>query len=115
YLHQGNDDLDATAQENSTPSPRFIHRGSEMPVRDCYKATKNKRRSFDSKRTSSSVQDDSSGAKEAAEKGLLTMQDCEIRSSGAEARADSPIFMRGLKPPPPSEASLSAGCKAQLN
>ena len=50
------------------------------------------------------------GAEGAAEKGLITSKDSEKRCSGTEARADSAGFMRGLKPPPPSEVSFSAVC-----
>ena len=45
-------------------------------------------------------------------KGLLSRPIGEEHSSGAKARIDSFGFMRGLKPPPPSEFGFSAACEA---
>ncbi len=48
--------------------------------------------------------------KEVAEKLLISGEIGEIGPSGAEARGDPVGFMRGLKPPPPSEWSFFATC-----
>ncbi len=53
--------------------------------------------------------------KQAAEKLGVSGEIGGKHSSGAKARADSVGFIRGLKPPPPSESSFSAACEAQLD
>ena len=60
------------------------------------------------------------GAKEVAEELGIAGQMGRKRPSGAKARACFAGFMRGLKPPPPSDEtesasllSFSAACKAQ--
>ena len=53
-----------------------------------------------------------SGAKKAAEKGQSSDEIPEKRPSGAKAPVDFLGFTRGLKPPSPSGAGLSAACKA---
>src|ERR1035437_3710574 len=52
-------------------------------------------------------------AKQAAEKLGISGEIGGERPSGAKARVDFVGFMRGLKPPPPSESSFPAACKAR--
>ena len=56
-----------------------------------------------------------SGAKQAAEKGGIRGENPEKHPSRAKAQVDSVGFMRGLKPPPPSESSFSASCIARID
>jgi tRNA C32,U32 (ribose-2'-O)-methylase TrmJ len=55
----------------------------------------------------------SAGAKQSAEKGLLSGEITEKRPSGAEAFVDSIGLTQGLKLPSPSDLSFSAACKAR--
>jgi len=52
------------------------------------------------------------GAKQTAEKLGVVGENDEKSPSAAKAGIDSEGFMRGLNPPPPSDVSLSAVCKA---
>jgi hypothetical protein len=56
-----------------------------------------------------------SRVKQAAEKGGMAGEFPEEAPPGLKPRVDSAGFMRGLKPPPPSVSSFSAGCKARLS
>ena len=52
-------------------------------------------------------------SEQAAEKLGISGENGEEHPSGAKARIDSAGFMRGLKPPPPSELSFSAASEAE--
>jgi hypothetical protein len=55
----------------------------------------------------------SSGAEQAAEKGLFSREKPEKHPSGAEARVDFAVLTAQLKPCPFKATSFSAACKAQ--
>jgi hypothetical protein len=55
------------------------------------------------------------GAKQAAEKLGILVEDGERGPSAAKAGIDSAGFTRGLKPPSPSDVSFSAACKAPVS
>ena len=55
----------------------------------------------------------SSGAKQAAEKGLILGKTWQEHTSRAEARIDSIDFIPGMNPRPTDRLSFSATCKAR--
>jgi hypothetical protein len=54
------------------------------------------------------------GAKQAAEKGLISGENLGKHTAGAETRFDSIAFMPGMNPRPTARRSFSAACKAQF-
>src|ERR1035441_10145934 len=60
------------------------------------------------------AKNDLAGAKQAAEKGLISGERPEKHTSGAKAHIDSIGLIPGINPRPTARMSFSAACKARL-